>query len=195
MNIKPILTLVVVAAVATVTACTTNDSRTFADTIYTGGPVITVNDAQPEAEAIAVKDGRILAVGTQAKVLRFKGDTTRIVDLGGKTLLPGFIDAHGHVFNVGVQAVSANLLAPPDGEVVDIASLQRTLRDWATANPEVIAKTGWIIGMGYDDSQLEEQRHPSRGDLDAVSTSSPVMVVHQSGHIASMNSKGLEVAG
>ena len=64
-------------------------------------------------------------------MLKFKGDATEVVDLGGKTLLPGFIDAHGHVFNVGVQAVAANLLAPPDGQVTDIASLQATLRAWA----------------------------------------------------------------
>ncbi len=118
-----------------------------------------------------------------------------VVDLGGKTLLPGFIDAHGHVFNVGVQAVAANLLAAPDGQVTDIASLQATLRTWAETSPAVVARTGWIIGMGYDDSQLREQRHPTRDDLDAVSKVTPVLVVHQSGHLAVLNSKGLEAVG
>ena len=128
-------------------------------------------------------------------MLKFKGEATAVVDLGGKTLLPGFIDAHGHVFNVGVQAVAANLLAPPDGQVTDIASLQATLRAWAGASPAVVARTGWIIGMGYDDSQLREQRHPTRDDLDAVSKVTPVLVVHQSGHLAVLNSKGLEAVG
>jgi hypothetical protein len=99
------------------------------------------------------------------------------------------------VFNVGVQAVAANLLAPPDGEVTDIASLQATLRTWAEKSPAVVARTGWIIGMGYDDSQLREQRHPTRDDLDAVSKDTPVLVVHQSGHLAALNSKGLETVG
>ena len=117
------------------------------------------------------------------------------MDLGGKTMLPGFIDAHGHVFNVGVQAAAANLLAPPDGQVTDIASLQATLRAWAEKSPGVVARTGWIIGMGYDDSQLRDERHPTRDDLDAVSKVTPVLVVHQSGHLAVLNSKGLEAVG
>jgi predicted amidohydrolase YtcJ len=154
-----------------------------------------VHDAQPSADALAVKDGRILRVGAQAEVMALRGATTQVVDLGGRTMLPGFIDAHGHVFNVGVQAVAANLLAPPDGQVTDVASLQATLRAWAGTSPAVVARTGWIIGMGYDDSQLREQRHPTRDDLDAVSTDVPVLVVHQSGHLAVVNSKGLQAFG
>ncbi len=187
--------LALLQAVALAIGCNTHDPREVATTIYTGGPIITVNDAQPTAGAIAVKDGRILAVGDREEMLEFRGDATQVVDLGGKTMLPGFIDAHGHVFNVGVQAAAANLLAPPDGQVTDIASLQATLRAWTEASPAVVARTGWIIGMGYDDSQLREQRHPTRDDLDAVSKDTPVLVVHQSGHLAVLNSKGLEAFG
>jgi predicted amidohydrolase YtcJ len=176
-------------------ACAARPPQEAADTIYTGGALVTVNDAQPTAEALAVKGGRILAVGSTADVLAFTGAATTVVDLAGKTMLPGFIDSHGHVFNVGVQAVAANLLAPPDGRVTDVASLQTALREWAEQSPAAIASTGWIIGMGYDDSQLLEQRHPTRDDLDAVSTVTPVVVVHQSGHLAAMNSKGLETVG
>jgi len=166
-----------------------------ATAIYTGGDIITINDSQPTAEAIAVKDGKILAVGAKADVLKHKGTATKMLDLGGKTLLPGFIDAHGHVFNTGLQALSANLFARPDGTVNDIATLQQTLRDWAKQHPERVAKTGWIIGFGYDDAQLKEQRHPTRDDLDAVSTTVPVLTIHQSGHLAAINNKGLDVAG
>jgi hypothetical protein len=187
--------LALVPAVGLAIGCTTSVPKEVAATIYTGGTVITVNDARPTAGAIAVKDGKILAVGDETEVLKFKGAATEVVNLGGRTLLPGFIDAHGHVFNVGVQAVAANLLAPPDGEVTDIASLQATLRTWAEKSPAVVARTGWIIGMGYDDSQLREQRHPTRDDLDAVSKDTPVLVVHQSGHLAALNSKGLETVG
>ena len=175
--------------------CATRSAQDTADTIYHGGTIITVNDAQPSASALAVKDGRILRVGAQADVMALRGDTTRVVDLGGGTMLPGFIDAHGHVFNAGVQAVAANLLAPPDGQVADIASLQATLRAWSEKSSGVVARTGWIIGMGYDNSQMREQRHPTRDELDAVSNVTPVLVVHQSGHLAVVNSKGLEAFG
>ena len=84
-----------------------------ADTIYTGGDIVTVNDAQPTAEAVALKDGRILAVGTRAEVERTsKGPATRVVDLAGRALVPGFVDGHAHVGGFGGQAVGANLLAP-----------------------------------------------------------------------------------
>ena len=190
-----IAALALAPAMGLAIGCTTSVPKEVAATVYTGGTIITVNDARPTAGALAVKDGKILAVGEEAEILKFKGDATEVVNLGGKTLLPGFIDAHGHVFNVGVQAVAANLLAPPDGEVTDIASLQATLRAWAEKSPAAVARTGWIIGMGYDDSQLREQRHPTRDDLDAVSKDVPVLVVHQSGHLAVVNSKGLEDFG
>jgi len=166
-----------------------------ADRIFTGGPVLTMNDAVPVAEAVAVKDGRILAVGKAADVMRHKGNGTETVDLEGKALLPGFVDAHGHVVGIGLQALAANLLAPPDGKVTDIASLQQTLRDWAAANPERVEAVNAIVGFGYDHSQLEEQRHPTREDLDAVSTELPVYIIHQSGHLGAGNSKALEVGG
>ena len=118
--------------------------KQVADAIYRDGDIITINDSQPTAEALAVKEGRIIAVGPMADVLSYKGDATRVVDLGGRTLLPGFIDAHGHVFNAGLQALAANLLARPDGSVNDIAALQKTLRDWADNYPKRQAATGWI---------------------------------------------------
>ncbi len=185
-------------AAAVISFCSYTSASAFeqiANVIYTGGDIITINDSQPTAEAIAVKDGKILAVGTKANVLKHKDAATRMVDLQGQTLLPGFIDAHGHVYNAGLKALANNLLPRPDGTVNDIAALQQSLGDWAKKYPERMAKIGWIIGMGYDDAQLKEQRHPTRDDLDAVSTALPVLAIHQSGHLASMNSKGLELAG
>jgi predicted amidohydrolase YtcJ len=118
-----------------------------------------------------------------------------MVDLAGKTMIPGLIDGHGHVFMTGIQALSANLLPPPDGEGANIPALQRLLKDWASKNQAATDAVGWIIGFGYDDSQLKEQRHPTREELDQVSTTLPVVIVHQSGHLGSMNSKALELAG
>ncbi|QLI83226.1 amidohydrolase [Chitinibacter fontanus] len=165
----------------------------FADTIYSGGDIVTVNELQAYAEAVAVKDGKIVAVGARDEVMKYQGKKTKVVDLQGKTLIPGFMDAHGHVFNAGIQALSANLLAAPDGQVSDIASLQQTLRDWV-AKPEN-KKLGVILGFGYDDSQLREGRHPTRQDLDAVSKDVPILIIHQSGHLGVMNSKAFELMG
>lgn len=170
-------------------------AQDIADTIYTGGPILTINDAQPNAEAVAVKDGRILAVGPLTDVMTHQGDATEVFDLDGRAMLPGFVDSHGHVVFGGLQALSANLLAPPDGEVTDIASLQQTLLDWVEANRAAVDNTGVIIGFGYDNALLAKQRHPTRQDLDAVSTDLPIIIVHQSGHLGVANSKALEVVG
>lgn len=192
----PLRVIITAAVVVGLASCTRALSpEQTANVIYTGGDIITINDSQPTAEALAVKDGKIIAVGSKADVLKHKASATKMVDLRGKTLLPGFIDAHGHVFNAGLQALAANLLARPDGKVNDIVTLQQMLSNWAEKHPERIARTGWIIGFGYDNSQLKEQHHPTRDDLNAVSTTVPVLAIHQSGHLAVINSKGLEVAG
>ncbi|MEX1308962.1 MAG: amidohydrolase [Candidatus Sulfomarinibacteraceae bacterium] len=166
-----------------------------ADRIWSGGTILTMNDAAMRAEAVAEKAGRIVAVGDDKDVMAFKGPDTEVIDLEGRTMLPGFVDAHGHVFMGGLQALSANLLAPPDGEVADIASLQQTLRDWAAANAENVETYDLIIGFGYDNAQLAELRHPTRDDLDKVSRDVPIVIIHQSGHLAALNSAALEVVG
>jgi predicted amidohydrolase YtcJ len=166
-----------------------------ADRIWFGGPIITMNDKAMRAEAVAEAGGKIIAVGSRAAVMQRRGPQTQLIDLQSRTLLPGFVDAHGHVMIGGLQALGANLLAPPDGEVTDIASLQRTLRDWISANQAVVDGVKLVVGFGYDDSQLKERRHPTRDDLDAVSKEFPILLVHQSSHLAALNSKALEVAG
>jgi len=166
-----------------------------ADIIYYNGVILTINDAQPRVEAVAVKDGKILAIGTSENILATKWDDTSLVDLDGQTMLPGFVDAHGHVMGGGLQALSANILAPPDGGVKDIASLQDTLREWMKENPVAVEEIGLIVGFGYDNAQLAELRHPMRDDLDEVSKDVPIVLIHQSGHIISVNSKALEVGG
>lgn len=166
-----------------------------ADLIFHNGPIITVDDSSPTAEAVAVKDGKIIAVGVKDEVLKSRGSETRLVDLEGRTMLPGFVDAHGHVTGGGLQALSANLLAPPDGEVKDIAALQETLKDWMKENKQAVDQIQLVVGFGYDNAQLAELRHPTKEDLDAVSTEVPICLVHQSGHIISVNSKALEVGG
>ena len=165
-----------------------------ADSIYLGGSILTMNDAQPSAEAVAVRAGRITAVGSRAELLKLQGANTRVVDLQGKTLLPGFVDPHSHISVVGLQAISANMLPPPDGNNASIAQLQETLRQYMQTSPEP-QKLGIVLGFGYDDSQLKEQRHPTREELDAVSSTLPIMIIHQSSHLAVLNTPALKQAG
>lgn len=164
-----------------------------ADAIYLNGPIVTINDAAPLAQAIAVRDGRIQAVGTQADVLKQRGPKTRLINLKGQALLPGFVDAHGHVSQTGLQAVSANLLPSPDGRGNSVAAIQQLLRDYARG--PVARSHHIILGFGYDDAQLAEKRPPNRHELDAVSKDLPVIIVHQSGHLGVLNTRALEMAG
>ena len=183
------------ASLMLLVSCARSPDVDLADGVYFGGPILTMNDEQPTAEAVAVRAGRIQAIGTLDDLAPFLGSDTRRIDLQGRTLLPGFVDSHGHVQGIGLQASSANLLPPPDGNGRDIVAVQALLRDWQANNTGPLKQTDWIVGFGYDDSQLAEERHPTRDDLDAVSTEQPVLVIHQSGHLGAVNSKALELAG
>lgn len=175
--------------------CTPKPERQSADALYFGGPILTMEgDAPQYAEALLVKNGKILFVGTLAEADKLATAKNRI-NLAGKTLLPGFIDAHGHLFTSGIQRLGANLLPPPDGQGKSVADLVNLLKAWEEDNAQVINSSGWIIGFGYDDSQLAEKRHPTADELDQVSTDVPVVIIHQSSHLAVMNHKGLELAG
>jgi len=183
------------AGLLLVTGCAGERDVQTADTLYFGGPILTMEgDAPQYAEALVVKDGKILFVGSLAEAEE-RTRAERRVDLGGTVLLPGFLDAHGHVFVSGFQRLAANLLPPPDGEGKDVASLLALLKEWQGKNAVAIEKSGWIVGFGYDDSQLAEQRHPTAVELDQVSVDVPVVIIHQSGHLAVMNHKGLAKAG
>lgn len=166
-----------------------------AEAIYAGGPILTMHDAAPTAEAVAVRGGRILAIGSRAAVEATRGPGTRSIDLAGRTLLPGFVDPHGHVVMVGIQAVGANLLPAPDGDANDIPTIIRLLREWVQRNEAAVRRYNLIIGFGYDESQLREGRPPNRDELDQVSTEVPVLIIHTSAHLCVANSKALEVAG
>ena len=164
-----------------------------ADVIYSSGPIVTVDAVNPTAEAVAIRDRLIVAVGTVDEIDKYRGNATVDIDLLGRTLAPGFIDGHAHFAQFGTQAIGANLLASPDGHVETIDDLVAQLKEFAEG-PNV-ARTGWVFGTGYDDSIIEEGRHPTRDDLDRVSTDLPVIAVHISGHFSAMNSKGLELVG
>lgn len=160
-------------------------------TVYSGGPILTMEGESPVlVEAVAVQNGHILAIGDLASVSKSAGKRAVRVDLKGHTMLPGFIDAHGHLGFVGQNAAMAQLQPPPVGGVASIAQLQDALRSFARQQSVPV-----LVGNGYDDSQLAERRHPTRADLDAVSERVPILVLHVSGHFASMNSAMLKLAG
>jgi predicted amidohydrolase YtcJ len=179
------------------TLSTTVEQSEAADAVYFNGRIITVDDEKPEAEAVATRDGRIIYVGDLAGSERLVSEQTRKVDLRGRTMAPGFVDAHGHVVSAGIQAASANLLPMPDGQVNSFGQLVDTLRTWADSDTgiEFVENTGWLVGFGFDDSQLEEQVFPTARELEQVSQDSPMMIIHQSGHFGVFNRKALELAG
>jgi predicted amidohydrolase YtcJ len=166
-----------------------------ADRIWSGGPILTMNDRAMRAEAVAEAGGRIIAVGSKADVMKTRGAATRMIDLKGRAMLPGFLDPHGHIFLGGLQALSANIQSPPDGKVTDVASLVSTVKEWRDANAATVEKVRLIVGFGYDNAQLKELRHPTATELDAISSDIPVVLVHQSGHLASVNSAALKAIG
>ncbi len=169
------------------------DKDAKADTIYHGGPILTMVADGDRAEALAVKDGYILAVGTMAEVMSRKADDTKLIDLGGKSLMPGFIDPHSHIALQSVKFTCANLDPKPIGKVGSITDLQRALREHMD---EKQLKPGqWVIGWGYDDTGLKEQRHPMREDLDAVSSDHPIALMHISCHLMAGNSMMLKEVG
>ncbi|MDA9070167.1 amidohydrolase [Algibacter sp.] len=159
--------------------------------LYFGGDILTMQGTEPNyVEAIVTNADSIVFIGrlSESKELF---PSVREVNLNGKTLLPGFIDAHAHFAGFPSQSIGAQILPPPDAGANNISSLIKILKDWST--PENIQLTGWIFGMGFDDSVLAEKRFPTKEDLDKVSTEHPVMIIHISGHFCVVNSKGLEL--
>lgn len=162
--------------------------------LYTGGSIITmVGDTAQYVEAIAVRDGRILAVGTRAEVTAAAGSGARVVDLQGRTMLPGFIDAHSHLFNYAEGLSQANLNPPPVGTVGSIPEIVRALE--ALAATRTPGDSAWLVGSGYDADQLAERRHPTAADLDGAFPTTPVVLLHASGHMLVANSEALRRAG
>ncbi len=160
--------------------------------IYSGGNIVTMRGDVPEyVEALVVKDSKIEFVGTLNEAIEAAGEEFLSKDLQGGTLLPGFIDGHAHFSSFAAQAIGAQILPPPDASAKNIPALINILKEWNT--PENRALTGWIFGLGFDDSVLEEKRFPTRHDLDEVTTEFPIMIIHISGHFAVVNTKGLEL--
>lgn len=159
-----------------------------ADVIFSGGVVHTIDADNSIAEAVAIRDGRILAVGSDATVLASAGPETQRVDLKGRSLTPGFVDAHCHTVGVGSSANEIDCKAPG---MDSIGAIVEAIRERAAALPPGT----WIRGRGYDQSKLAEQRHPNRHDFDAATTEHPVIFTRTCGHIRAWNTKTMELSG
>jgi predicted amidohydrolase YtcJ len=162
------------------------DIATSADLALISGKVLTMNQSQFCAEAIAIKNDRIVKVGTNEEINQWIGKNTTVVSLNGKTVVPGFIDTHIHVADFG------RLLAWVDlHDVKFIKEMQSSLKERAQRTPA----GKWIIGRGWNQNCFAEKRLPTRYDLDAASPDNPVIFYHQSGQLCVVNSRALELAG
>lgn len=159
-----------------------------ADLAFVGGNVITVNTGQPTGQAIAVNGDKIVAVGTNAEIRRWIDKETDVVDATGRTIVPGFNDAHLHPVPVYPVLSRLGTVSCDPAHVADLAQLIAALREKAAVTP----KGEWIIGSGYQDTKLG--RHPVRADLDQASTDHPIYIGHSSGHVAAVNSLALRLA-
>ena len=148
--------------------------------------IITIDSRLPRAQALAIRDGRFLAVGSNEDVAGLIGPDTQQLDLQGKTVLPGFIDAHIHVLSSGIRHVMAADCARPN-----IPEVLNELRRLAEKTPD----GDWVQGFKYDDTKTAENRFLTRYDLDTISTRHPIVVSHRAGHVYYLNSKALEVGG
>ena len=161
-----------------------------ADLILSSSNVILMNaDKDAAPLSIAIADKKIIWIGSIKEGKKIEGQHR---DYGNQSILPGFIDAHGHASFVAFSTQVANIASKPVGPVNAIENIQLELKEFIDKGN---LKPGeWVIGMGYDDSLLEEQRHPTRKDLDAVSTTNPIYLIHVSGHLGAANTLGLSLA-
>ena len=156
--------------------------------IFFNGKIITMNNKEPMVEAVLIDDEKIVKIGSKEEILNEKDENTELIDLDGKTMLPGFIDSHSHIVAVAQTLMIVNL-----SEANSKEEFIQMLKDSLKNNPP---KEGeWLIGFGYDNTRYENEEHPTKFDLDLVSKEIPIFVSHASGHIATTNSKALEAFG
>ncbi len=179
--------LLCISVLAACSGAVTNDLH--AELVVVAANIITVDDAHPRAEALAVRDGKLVAVGSGPEVRALIGPDTQVIDAVGRTITPGFIDAHMHP---GPSYPVTSRLGQVDLSPASVGSIDALivmLQEKARITP-----TGqWVIGSRYQDTKLG--RHPTRHDLDRASTEHPIRIGHSSGHVSAVNSYALEMAG
>lgn len=189
MQLKRVRVTVLIAFGVITTACgqdSSVDSIDAADAVYLNGRLYTVSDDQPWAEALAIKDGRITYVGSGQEAQRHVGPSTKVVNLKGRMMLPGFQDAHVHPVSGGVEALSCDLNNLPD-----ISAYRTTILKCANDNPEL----PWIIGGGWSMAHFGPGGAPNRNIIDELVPNRPVFLSSQDGHTGWANSAAMAIAG
>jgi len=157
----------------------------YADLILANGNIITMNSKQPRAQAVAIRDGKFVAVGSNREVLSYAGISTEKIDLKGKTVIPGFFDSHVHGAALGRGLSQINLRG-----IKSIEDMKQKVKQWAKKTP----KGKWIIGHGWDQDKLAEHRYPSRFDLDQAAPDHPVFLIRVCGHLGVASSEAMKLA-
>ncbi|MHA2352208.1 MAG: amidohydrolase [Candidatus Thorarchaeota archaeon] len=157
-----------------------------ADLVVFNGNIITMDPQKPTATALAVKSYKVLAVGEEDEVVDMIPTAKRVMDLGGKTVIPGFIDAHTHLTSAGVKSAHVQL-----DKVGSIEEAVQFLKDAVSKYP----KGEWILGYSWDESEWTDKRFIQSKDLDPISKDHPIMATRVCGHLASVNSLGLKELG
>ena len=171
-------------------SCSIEQEINRADLIISSDKVILMTgDKKAQPLSIAIKNEKIIWVGSHKNSKNIQG---KHIDFGDQAILPGFIDAHGHASYLAFTTQVANLASPPVGGINTIKELQAELRKFIEESN--LQPGEWVMGLGYDDSLLSEQRHPTKEDLDEVSTEHPIYLIHVSAHLGAANSLALSLA-
>jgi predicted amidohydrolase YtcJ len=193
MNIRIVVAIAVVAILGLVISVWVGiqPAQPPAHRIFVNGLVLSMDAENRVFDAISLRGSTVEQLGSNEEIMALQASGTVVTDLQGRTLLPGFIDAHGHFPGSGLSVVAADVNSPPIGTVLTIADIQDRLRE----KLEGREAGKWLLGFGYDDTLLAENRHPTREELDAVSTEHPVYLNHVSGHMGVGNSLALAAMG
>jgi predicted amidohydrolase YtcJ len=193
-----VLALVTIAIVAGARVASRSDTQTQptptppADLVIRGGRIITLDDRRPEAEALAARGGRIVAVGTAAEIARYVGPATQVVELNGQVAVPGLIEGHGHFTGVGENRINLDLMNPKSWD--EIVHLVAQAVEKATPGQ-------WIVGRGWHQDKWTSKPDPNvegfplHASLDKVSPNNPVVLTHASGHASFINQKAMDTSG
>ena len=159
-----------------------------AETVLINGEILTLDSENQVVEAVAIRDGKFLEVGETNEIQQLIGQRTKVIDLLGKTVIPGIIDSHTHPSNIAARFMEIDCRAPPIRNIGEILELVK-------AKAEELGPGRWVRGANFNDSKLEERRHITRWELDKVSPENPVFIVSDTGHQSLSNSVALEMAG
>ena len=173
-----------------ISSCSYDQEINEADLIISSNKVISMTgNKTAEALSIAIKNKKIIWIGSHRDAKKIEG---KHINFGNQAVLPGFIDAHGHASYLAFATQVANIASPPVGQINNIKELQDELKRFIKNSN--LQPGEWVMGLGYDDSLLAEQRHPTKDDLDEVSTEHPIYLIHVSAHLGAANSLGLSLA-